>query len=60
MTAHQRQRQAKNRAAERKAIERAILRQLRMLWIPGDITLLSLQTQATLLGLEIARRQVSK
>lgn len=48
----------KARAQERRALERAMLRQMRKLWIRNDDTALPLQVQATLLGLEIARRTV--
>lgn len=52
------QRNTRTRAAERKALERAMLRTMRKLWVRDTDTKLGEQTQAVLLGLELARRAV--
>jgi hypothetical protein len=55
-------RNPKTKAAERRAIERAILRTMRGLSFPlnSDSVTLTAQLQARLIGLELARRVVAK
>lgn len=50
----------KRNKSERQAIERAMVRTMRKLWIRDEHTTLPPQTQVVLLGLELARRQVGK